>query len=109
MAASRLITTCAVFVALCSPALADKACVIIYANDMGAKITKEIRDHEYAHCNGWTHEHGFDKSRGFEKAYIPPKSFLRHFPGKVWEHSLSTKDVRASCSGMLGCSDILTD
>lgn len=108
MAASRLIT---LFLTLgvVTPAFADKACVIIYANDMGAKVTQEIRNHELAHCAGWTHPHGFDKARGFEKAYIPPRSFLRKFPGKVYEHSLSTRDARASCSGMLGCSDILSD
>jgi hypothetical protein len=90
-----------------TPAFAD--CIIIYANDMGPKVTREIRNHELAHCNGWEHPHGYDKARGFEKAYIPPKRFLRPISGKLYEHPMSTRDAKASCDGMLGCSDILAD
>lgn len=88
------------------PALAGQACMILYANDMGGAVTREIRNHELAHCNGWTHPKGLDKSRGFGKAYVPPKKFLRPFAGKLYEHPMSTKDAKASCDGMLGCSEL---
>ena len=83
--------------------LSAVACIVIFANDMGAAVTREIRNHEYAHCNGWEHPKGYDKTRGYEKAYIPPKKFLRPYHGEVIEVSVSTFEAKARCEGMLGC------
>jgi len=88
------------------------ACVIIYANDAGA--TREIRAHEYAHCNGWQHPRGYDPATGFTKAYQPPKQFLKRFPGNVYEQSVSTREAHERCEGLighgsLGCSALIED
>lgn len=77
------------------------ACVIIFATTVGA--TEEIRRHEYAHCNGWDHPAGLDKSRGYGKAYLPPKRFLHKFRGNVYETPVTEFEARARCRGMLGC------
>lgn len=92
-----------------TPAVAKEACVIIYANDMGAAVTREIRQHEYAHCNGWTHPAGMDKSRGYGKAYLPPAKFLRKYAGTVHETPVSTSEARARCGGSLGCSLLIQE
>jgi hypothetical protein len=102
--ATRSLITLAALLGFGLPAYAAPACVITYANDMGAAVTREIRNHEYAHCNGWTHPHGWDMARGYGKAYIPPKSFLRKFAGAVYENAVSTADARELCEGSLGCS-----
>jgi hypothetical protein len=92
-----------------TPAVAKQACVIVYANDMGAAVTREIRQHELAHCNGWTHPAGMDKKRGYGRAYLPPKKFLRAYPGKVYETPVRTSEARDRCNGQLGCSVLVDD
>lgn len=85
------------------------ACVIIFAADMGPAVTKEIRNHEYAHCNGWEHPPGFDKSRGPGKAYLPPKKYLKKYRGKVYETPVSSYEARQRCEGQLGCRRFVVD
>lgn len=84
------------------------ACVIIFANDMGAKVTREIRTHEIAHCAGWSHPAG-DANLGKSgyQAYVPPKKFK--FKGELIETSVSTSEARARCNGQLGCSTMITE
>ena len=85
---------------------AKEVCIIIYANDMGRSITKEIRDHEYAHCNGWMHPPGFET---YNKAYVPPKKYLRKYPGEVDEVSVSSYEARQRCDGQLGCRKLVNE
>lgn len=89
-----------------TPGITKEACVIIYASDMGKAVTKEIRDHEYAHCNGWEHPKGWETKT---KAYRPSKSFLKDFKGKVYETPVSTFEARARCRGHLGCMEIIQE
>lgn len=89
--------------------LSAVACVIIFANDMGSAVTREIHDHELAHCAGWKHPAGLDSQRGFGKAYLPPRNLVHAFKGKVYEQSVSTSEARDRCDGMLGCSRVFED
>jgi len=107
--AARILITLAILAGVSLPAHAREACVIIYAADMGKAVTREIRNHEYAHCNGWEHPAGFDKSRGYGKAYIPPKMFLRKYPGNVYETPVTTFEARERCDGQLGCSLLIEE
>lgn len=107
--AARILITAACLAAVSFPAHAKPACVIIYASDMGAAVTREIRNHELAHCAGWTHPAGLDKSRGFGKAYVPPRRFLTAFKGPVYETPVSTFEARARCDGQLGCSLLIEE
>jgi hypothetical protein len=50
-----------------------------------------------------------DKSRGYGKAYLPPKKFLRAYPGKVYETPVRTSEARDRCNGQLGCSLLVED
>lgn len=89
-----------------TPIWAKEACVIIYAKDMGRKITKEIRDHEYAHCNGWQHPPGWATHN---KAFVPHKKFLRKYRGNVYETPVTTFEARARCEGQLGCTRMIQE
>lgn len=107
--AARILITLAILLGFGLPSYAAPACVIIYASDMGSAVTREIRNHELAHCNGWEHPAGFDKSRGFGKAYLPPAKFLRKYKGTVYETPVSTFEARERCEGQLGCSLLIEE
>jgi hypothetical protein len=81
-------------------------CVIIFASDISPAVTREIRNHEYAHCNGWSHPEGWATKT---KAYVPPRRFLAKFAGKVYENPVSSRDARGMCDGDLGCTRLFKE
>ena len=89
-----------------TPGITKEACEIIYSNDLGRKITKEIRDHEFAHCNKWSHPKGW---RTKTKAWAPPKDFLKDFKGSLYEVPAPSEEVREMCEGQLGCSTLYNE
>lgn len=100
MAASRLIMGCAVFIALCSPVLASKTCVIVVAVDRPSSA--EIYRHELAHCNGWDHpDHKGKPKKGYQSPQ-PPQKFIRPYAGKLVDHYVSTREALKLC-GSYGC------
>jgi len=81
-------------------------CYIVYANDMGPNVTREIRNHEYAHCNGWEHPKGFDPATGYKKAFVPPKKYLKKFSGRLIEFAMSSNIARQMCLQKTGSPDL---
>jgi hypothetical protein len=103
MAASRLITGFAIFVALCSPVLAEKTCVIVYSTGTNGDWAEKYW-HEMAHCNGWSHP---AKGSMFGAAYKPPKRYLFVYPGPIsspcGESACTVRQAKRLCDGHFGC------
>lgn len=83
-------------------AAALQTCIIAYANDRPS--TPEIRAHELAHANGWSHPE--------QKWIVPPKGYVAIKPPKRFvrvptnctlvEMPLPTKTVQDLCLSMTG-------
>lgn len=83
-------------------------CVIVFPVDHDYKV--EIRNHEYAHCNGWVHPEDkkpFTGATGNHRYryYQPPADLVRKaYPGVVVYHALTLKEVKFICGEThVGC------
>jgi hypothetical protein len=75
-------------------------CVIVYPADHQSRV--EIRNHEFAHCNGWTHPEG--RRTNFKRAFqAPPELYRTPYPGRVVALPLTLPEVLSICNGHLGC------
>lgn len=87
-----------------SPALGEvSTCRIWYANNLGAKSTREIRQHEIAHCNctKWSHP---VRASMYAEGTKPPRYCLGKFNGRLIEYPMSDKKVIAKF-GSIGHSE----
>lgn len=82
--------------------VAATVCIVVFADDRPS--TKEIYQHEIAHCNGWVHpKRAAPKVGQNYQAYKAPARYLHEPDMEVQAYPMSSKEAKDYCDGHWGC------